>query len=448
MAGRGGFNSRIGFIMAAVGSAVGLGNLWRFPYETSTNGGAAFLVVYLVLLFLIGLPALFAELSLGRHRRSSVMDAFEMDRGGRSYKWVGVLFMVTAVLLLSYYSVIAGWAIRYMVDSATAPYFDGASDYLLSISSSPMAIVYHAIFMILVMAILVRGVGKGIEKANLIMMPFLFLFVLGLVVYGVVEMIRTGDYGGLDFYLLNVDWSQAIQPSTLNAAAGQTFFSIGLGLGTMLTYASYIGRDADLQNTGFTIGFADTGVAVLAGFMTFPIIFVLGLDALVVGPDALSSTGGGLFIGVPTVFATIGGVGGGLLAFGFFLMLTFAALSSALSLLEVPVSVLVDRKPEWGRPRAVILIGLITYILGIPAAIDPNGWLGFADGIVNNILLLAGGLLLTVYVGWVRPDILQEFSVGRTGFDWGKIFRPVIKYPLPVLLAVLLSLGIYTFFAG
>ncbi len=429
--------------MAAVGSAVGLGNLWRFPYVTSTNGGAAFLLIYLVFLFVIGLPALFAELSLGRARRTSVMDAFEMDRKGRNYAWVGVIFMVTAVLLLSYYSVIAGWAIRYLVDSATAPYFDGAAAYFSQISNSPLSIVFHAVFMVLVMAILARGVGSGIEKANLIMMPFLFLFVLGLVIYG---LFQPGMIEGLKFYLVP-DFNE-VTTSTFNEAAGQTFFSIGLGLGTMLTYASYIGRDNDLQNTGFTIGFADTGVAVLAGFMTFPLIFALGLEGLVIGDAAQSGTGGGLFIAIPTVFATIGGVAGGLLAFGFFLMLTFAALSSALSLLEVPVSVLVDRKPEWGRRRAVLLLGLITYILGIPAAIDPNGWLGFADGIVNNVLLLAGGLILVVYVGWIRPDILLEFSVGRKGFDYGKIFRPIIKYPLPVMLSVLLVLGIINFITG
>ncbi len=444
MAGRGAFQSRLGFMMAAIGSAVGLGNLWRFPYVTSTNGGAAFIVLYLAFLFLIGLPALFAELSIGRNRARNAVGAFtgtkEDGSPDKRFTWVGFIFLGTAVLLLSYYSVIAGWALRYMFDSATAPYFDGAASYFATISVDPMSILFHLLFMAITIGILVRGVSGGIEKANLMMMPVLFAFVVGLVIYG---NLQSGAQAGREFFLIP-DFD-AINRTTFNEAAGQTFFSIGLGLGTMLTYSSYIGKETDLQSTGMIIGFADTGVAVLAGLMVFPLMFALGLGGL--ADDAGASSVGGLFIALPTAFAEIGGTFGGLLAFGFFLMLGFAALSSAISLLEVPISYVVDRFPHWGRARAVLLVGLSTYILGLPAAISMD-WFGIADSLVSNILLLLGGLMLVIYTGWIKPEILDELSVGRKGWDMGKIFRPIIKYPLPVFLVVLLGFGFEAFFKG
>jgi NSS family neurotransmitter:Na+ symporter len=435
---RGAFDSKLGFIFAAVGSAVGLGNLWRFPYLVSTNGGAAFMFIYLALLFVIGIPALMAELSIGRKSRRNAIDAFNKD--GLTKKWtvVGFLGLITAILLLSYYSVIAGWALRYLFASFTGPFFGNETGYFSDISFGPGAILFHLAFMAITVGILFRGVGKGIEGANLIMMPVLFIAVIGLAIYGNVQ---AGAGAGREFYL-NPDFS-AVTTGTISEAAGQTFFSIGLGLGTMLTYSSYLERKGNLQATGMTIGMADTGVAILAGFMVFPLLFSLGLDSLV-NPENGGSAGG-LFIVIPSAFAAIGGWLGTAMAVVFFLALTFAALSSALSLLEVPVSAVID-KTGWGRMRSVAVVGLVVYILGVPSALSSK-FLGVMDSFVSNILLLTGGLLLSIFVGWVRPHYLDELTHEHDGgIEWSRYFRPVIKYVLPVTLSVLLVLGIINFF--
>lgn len=447
--GRGAFGSRFGFILAAVGSAVGLGNLWRFPYQASTNGGAVFMLIYLALLFLIGLPALMAELSLGRRSRRNAVDAFNKDGKTKPWTGVGILGLSTAILLLSYYSVIAGWALRYFFEAATVPYFDDAAAYFGSVAVNPSAILFHFLFMAITVAIVWRGVSGGIEKANLVMMPALFATVIALVLYGnFVAGDAAGRAAGREFYL-RPDFGEFFGgpfsdvAATLSDAAGQTFFSIGLGLGTMLTYSSYLSRDNNLQTTGLTIGFADTGVAILAGFMVFPLMFSLGLADIAQG--AGDSSVGGLFIAVPTAFAAIGGAFGQILAGLFFLMLSFAALSSAISLLEVPVSALVDRT-GWGRPRSVLLVGFTIYLLGLAAAVSLTA-LDVMDKFVSNVLLLGGGLLLAIYVGWIRPEYLDEMTFGSDGrFDWSAFFRPVIKFVLPVLLVVLLAFGVKDFF--
>jgi NSS family neurotransmitter:Na+ symporter len=445
MAGRGAFGSRIGFTLAAIGSAVGIGNLWRFPYLVSTEGGAAFILVYLALLFLIGLPALMAELSLGRRTRLNAFDAFR--DGGRTKGWsfVGVIALATAVLLLAYYSVIAGWGLRYLLASFTGEWSSDPGAFFDDINEGVGAMWMHLAFMAITVGILLRGVSAGIERANLIMMPLLFLTILGLALYG---NLQAGADAGRDFYLRpDLDaltgngWRATA--GTVSAAAGQTFFSIGLGLGTMLTYSSYMRRDNNLQATGLTIGFADTGVALLAGLMVFPLLFSLGLSDLV-NPDNAASAGG-LFIVLPTAFAHIGGVLGSALAIAFFVMLAFAAITSAISILEVPISALVDRFPQWGRQRAVLLMGIAVYIVGLPTAMSLT-WLGHYDTLVSNVLLLLGGLLLVVYVGWVRRDILDELTVGAAGgLDLSRYWVPVIRFVLPALLTALLLLGIDQF---
>jgi NSS family neurotransmitter:Na+ symporter len=444
MAGRGAFGSRLGFIMAAVGSAVGLGNLWRFPYLVSENGGAAFVLLYLVMLFVIGLPALMAELSLGRRSQKSAIQAFQDGGKTKGWGWGGMVAIAGAVILLSYYSVIAGWALRYIGGGLMDAYGADPGGFFGDISSSSNSILYHLLFMAITIGILIRGVGPGIEKANLIMMPVLFLSVISLVIYG---NLLDGASAGREFYIFKAD-AAAFKfdnfdefSQLLNNAAGQTFFSIGLGIGTMLTYSSYMSRDTNLQSTGLIIGFADTGVAILAGFMVFPILFALGLDDLIAGPSSV----GGLFIVLPSAFAAIGGWLGIVFGVSFFIMLSFAALSSALSLLEVPVSAVIDRFPKWGRARAVLMIGLPVYILGVPSAISGD-FLGLMDNIINNIILLLGGFLLTIYVGWVRPDILKEMVVGtKGGLDWSKYWAFMIRFVLPGLLLVLFSFGVYNF---
>jgi len=442
MAGRAAFSSKVGFVMAAVGSAVGLGNLWRFPYLASTNGGATFLLLYLVLLFLVGIPALLAELSLGRGTGRSSLDAFSEDGKRPRWKAAGVLAVLSAALLLSYYSVIAGWSVRYMAEALISfreppAFLDDPDGFFGGIAQGPAAIGTHLVFMAVVLFIVARGVAGGIERSNLIMMPFLFLAVIGLVVYA---NLLPGSGAGRDFYL-RPDFGE-ITGTSISNAAGQTFFSIGLGIGTMLTYSSYLDKRTDLQRTGLTVALADTGVAFLAGLMVFPLAFSFGLSDLVLGTG--DSSVGGLFIVVPTAFGELGPTLATVLSAGFFIMLTFAALSSAISLLEVGVSVLVDRFPSWGRARSVLVLGLPIYIVGLFSAIDLR-FLDYADALVSRVLLITGGLLVTLYVGWVRRPLLDELEVGLGGFSMMPYFRPVIRYVLPVILGVLMLLGIVSF---
>lgn len=428
MASRSGFNSRLGFVLAAVGSAVGLGNLWGFPYRVSESGGGAFVLVYLILLLLIGIPALMAELSVGRRAGTGAAGAFPTRTGNAN--WIGFFAIFASVLLLAYYSVIAGWSLRYFLDGFVGTFFDDASGYFTSIAEGGSAIGFHLLFMVITLLVVVRGVGGGIEKANFVMMPFLFLFVIGLAIYG---NLQDGASAGRAFYL-DTDFGK-LSWGDVSDAASQTFFSIGLGLGTMLTFSSYLGKKENLQSTGTTIALADTGVAILAGFMVFPLLFSLGLDDLITSGSSV----GGLFIVLPSAFGEIGGGLGIFMAVGFFLALTFAALSSAISLLEVPVAALVDK---WGvdRKRASILMTLGIYTFGIPTALDLD-MMDLYDLVLNKFVLIGSGLLLVVYAGWIRKGVLEELDVGVGRLNFAPFLRFFIRFPLPVFLAILYVVG-------
>ncbi len=428
VADRGAWATRIGFIMAAVGSAVGLGNLWRFSYLTSENGGAAFLLIYAVLLVVLGIPALLAELALGRRSKLNAYDTFD-TLGGGWWRIFGALAIFSSILLLSYYSVIAGWTISYIIDAFQGTFFADPGAYFTRIAEGPRALVLHAIFMVAVVAIVAGGVSKGIERASLILMPTLLAFIVGLSIWG---LTLDGATAGLAFYL-NPDFS-IITWQTVVAAVGQVLFSIGLGLGTMLTYASYLDRDSDLAGDGMTIGFSDFGVAFISGFMVFPIIFAFGLQSAVSG-----SSVGTLFIAVPAAFANLGGVLGTGLALVFFLVLLFAALTSGISILEVSVSFLVDRF-EVPRRKAAILLGEVVFGLGIASALSTE-FLGLADTILGTVLLVLGALGVVVFVGYRLPDAAREMDRGSS-LPVSRWAMPIIRYVVPVFLLVILLMGL------
>jgi len=431
------WGSRAGFILAAVGSAVGLGNMWRFPYATAEGGGAAFVLLYIIFTFAVGVPVLLAEMSIGRSTRLSPIGALRAS-GGRTWSFVGWVFVAAGLLILSYYAVIAGWVIRYMLEGLISGFPADAAAYFGQATSGVQPVIYHLVFMVLTITIVMGGVEKGIERASLIMMPTLFVVVLGLAVWA---FTLPGSGEGYAYYL-TPSLDEMMQLDTLAAAAGQAFFSLSLGMGAMLTFASYLGRKENLPREGVTIALSDFGVAFLAGLLVFPIIFALGLQ------DSVSdSTVGALFISLPNGFLEMGALGRWIGSL-FFIALFVGALTSAISLLEVVTSSMIDefRMP---RKRAAITAGGVITVLGILPAMNINV-LGAMDAIASEVLLPLGGLALAVFVGWKLKDPTAEIRQGMSpGMEkWLGPWLAVLRYLVPIALVVVLTQTVPTGWAA
>ncbi len=419
------WNSRTGFVLAAVGSAVGLGNMWRFSYMAAENGGAAFVVLYLALTLLVGLPVMLAELTVGRGAGKSPTQALA-HYGGPAWRPLGWLFVATGFLILAYYSVIAGWTLRYAFRGLALGFADDSGAYFGAIASGPQAVVWHLGFMVLAIGVVVRGITGGIEQISRVLMPALFMILAGLAVYA--TSLDGGDrgYG----YYLETDFSEILDASVLSEAAGQAFFSLSLGMGAILTFASYLRRDAHLPNESLVIAGADFGVAFVAGLVVFPVIFAFGLEATVG-----ESTVGSLFITLPTAFHDMG-TAGRVIGTLFFAALVVGALTSAISLLEVVTATAMDSL-GWRRLQATLVMGGAIALLGIPAALSTDV-LGVMDQIAGNVFLLGGGLMLAVFVGWVMRDPIGEVSEGAAGVRWFFLWRSLLRFVVPVLLAFVL----------
>ena len=425
-AGREHWSSRAGFVLAAIGSAVGLGNMWRFSYLTAENGGAAFVILYLAITLLVGLPLLLAELVVGRGAQQSPVRALA-HYGGAAWRPLGLVFVAAGFLILSYYSVIAGWTLRYAglvllggLDADLAGRFG-------EVSSGWDAFGFHLLFMALTVGIVAGGVKGGIERSSIVLMPTLFAIVCGLALYA---STLDGAAAGYAYYL-SADFREILRLDVLRDASGQAFFSLSIGMGAMMTYASYLGRDAHLPNESLVIAGADMAIAFLAGLVVFPLIFALGLRDEVGG-----STVGALFITMPHAFAEMGGVGrvvGSL----FFAALIVGALTSAISLLEVVVSTAMDGL-GWSRRRAALAMGAAIALLGIPSAWSTEV-LGVVDQIANNLFLLGGGLALSIFVGFVMKDAVAEASAGAEGVRWFFLWRTLLRTVVPLGLAFVLS---------
>jgi len=441
--GREHWSSRAGFVLAAIGSAVGLGNMWRFSYLTAENGGAAFVVLYIAVTLLVGLPVMLAELVVGRGAQRSPVRAL-VHFGGERWSLLGLVFVAAGFLILAYYSVIAGWTVRYAltilfggfgpeglgsaVPGAESGQALGAAmgARFAEIAEGPVAFAYHLAFMACTVGIVAGGVKAGIERTSLVLMPLLFLLVCGLAVYaGTLK----GAGAGYAYYL-HTDFSEVLSREVLTEAAGQAFFSLSLGMGAILTYGSYLGRDAHLPNSSLMIAGADMGIAFIAGLVVFPMIFALGLSEAVG-----ASTVGALFITLPQAFAQMGGVGR-VMGTLFFVVLVFGALTSAISLLEVVVSSSMDGL-GWTRRRSALVMGGAIALLGIPAAWSTEV-LGVMDGVANNLFLLTGGLALSLFVGWVMPNPLGEAEVGAQGVRWFFLWRFLLRFVVPAVLGFVL----------
>jgi len=415
------WTSRHGFMLAAIGSAVGLGNMWRFSYLAAENGGAAFVVLYLVATLVIGLPVLLAELVLGRGAQKSPIQALA-HYGGSAWKPLGLVFVTAGFVILSYYAVIAGWALRYGLAAIAFGFDPNAAERFGEVASGLDAFGYHVLFMALTVFVVAGGVSRGIERASVLLMPMLFAFVVGLALYA-----ATLDGAGAGYaYYLGADFSKLLSLDVLKDATGQAFFSLSLGMGAMLTFASYLGRDVNLPRATAIIAGADIAIAFVAGLVVFPLIFALDLSA-----DVSASSVGALFITLPKAFAEMGSVGRGIGVL-FFAALLVGALTSAISLLEVVVSSAIDGL-GWSRRQAAILLGIAITALGAPSAWSTD-FLGAADQIANNVLLLGGGFALSIFVGWVMAGPIEEASEGAAGIAWFGSWRNLLRYAVPAFL--------------
>lgn len=426
--------TRIGFIMAAVGSAVGLGNIWRFPFQTSQEGGAAFLLIYLLFVALIGFPALLVEFVIGRRTKRNAVGSMK-ELGSGAWRYVGYLFIVTGFVILSYYSVVAGWFLRYFVIGLTDGYAvedpEAAAQLFGTVSTGLDSLLFHALFMVAVIAIIAAGVRRGIETAVKFMVPLIIGLLVALALFGATLDGASAAYAyylSPDFALIAEEWR-----SILPAAAGQAFFTLSLGMGVMVTYASYLGEDRNMAVDAAIVVAFDTAIAVLVGFVVFPFIFAAGSD-----PGTI--TVGAIFFSLTQAFAII--PLGRVLGLLFFATVGVAALSSAISLLEVVVSYVID---EFGvpRPHAAVGVGIAVFLLGIPVTMDLF-FLDLLDGFAFQVLLVLGALLLVLFVGWVIPDAGRDelqrgiSNLGSLGVAW----LWAVRIPIGIVLLVSLYLGL------
>lgn len=428
--------TRAGFILAAVGSAVGLGNIWQFPFKTAQFGGASFLVVYLIAALGIGLPAILAEFVIGRRANLNTIDAFA-KLGHRNWRLVGILGLATGFWILSYYSVVGGWVLRYIAGSATGAYFADPATYFGQISMGVDALALHAVFMALVIGIVALGIEDGIEKATKLMVPSVIVILLALAVWA---FTLPGSGAGYD-YFLSPDFSafMANFGDIVPFAVGQAFFSLSLGMGAMITYASYIGGDESLFGDGITIVVLNSFVGILAGLVVLPLLFAQGVDPNTSGPGAV-------FISIAGAFAKL--PAGRLLGVVFFFVVLIAALSSAISLLEVVVSYAVDNT-SYSRPSMALGLGGIIFALGIPSAID-TAWLEWFDTIAYKLLLPLSVLGILVFAGWVygRPALAELAKGSNVGESFGLTWLWTARTVVIVAVVGTLLLGLQTLIFG
>jgi NSS family neurotransmitter:Na+ symporter len=443
MAGRGGFGSRLGFILAAAGSAVGLGNIWRFPTTVGANGGAAFVLLYLGCVFLICAPIMLAELALGRKAKKDPVGAFRVVHPRGAWWLTGLIGVLAGVGILSFYSVIAGWTIAYVYFMATDAIGSSQGEvgaFFTEFIANPWLNVGLAFVVLATTAtIIIGGVRGGIERVTKALMPMLLLLLFGLLVRA---LTLPGAAAGLAYYL-RPDWSDLFSISVLNSALGQAFFSLSLGMGAMITYGSYLSERENIGEAAAWVVGLDTLVALLAGFIFFPAGFSLaGFDPSSAGP-------GLVFVVLPQLFDTL--PLGHLFGAAFFLMLTVAAITSTISLLEVPTAHLIDTH-GWTRKRAVVVLTTVVFILAVPSALS-NGastffgslpgiemdFLSLMDQVWSEFALPVGGFLLAVFVGhvWRADRALAELNASGQ-MPGAALWSFLIRWVCPAAIALII----------
>jgi len=447
---RGHWGSRLGFILAAAGSAVGLGNIWRFPYQVGEHGGGLFVLAYLLCIVFIGLPVFISEVFVGRETQNSPVGAFRaLTRPGSPWMIVGFVGVAAGFMILSYYSVVAGWCMHYTWLSVTETFAGQSPEQINStfatlVSNPALSTMWHLIFMAITISIVIAGIKDGIELWVRILMPALFALLLLLLFYTV----SLDTFGESVRFIFLPDFSKFSSASIL-AALGQGLMSLSVGLGAMIVYGSYLQRNEDIVGTSLWVGGLDALVAILGALVIFPVIFASSLDPAG-GP-------GLVFQSLPVAFSTM--PGGMLLAPAFFILLTFAALTSAVSLLEIATSYFIDEK-GWSRTKAALGTGGIIAFLGIPAALSASSklfgeemtglvgrnWFDLIDYIAASYLLPFGALGIALFVAWKVPESIRSngFKTGSkfTNFYLGWLFLLRYVVPFAILMVFLQLIGV------
>lgn len=431
---RGQWTSRTGFVLAAAGSAVGLGNIWKFPYITGENGGGAFVLIYLFCILLVGVPIMVAEILLGRATRSSPVRAVRTLTPGTPWIGVGLLGIVTSFLLMSYYSIVAGWSMHFAYLSVTNSIAGASGSEVLALfealqGSAALGMFWQVAFVVVCVGLVEFGVSGGIERCARILMPTLFVLLLVLLVHAA----GLPGWGEGIGFLYEMRFDNLTAGGALEAL-GHAFFTLSLGMGAMITYGSYLSRKDDIVGASLATAGADTLVALVASMVVFPIVFTFGMEPGQ-GP-------GLLFVTLPTAFAQM--TGGALLSVAFFVMVVFAALTSGISMLEVVTSYLID---DFGLKRrtAGLVCGLAVVACGIPSALSGTVF-GQVDYLVSNWLLPLGGMGIALYVGWRVRDALrrEHFAAGSGLARFYTVWLMSLKFlvPLCITLVFLRAVGL------
>ncbi len=425
--------SRFAFLMAAIGSAVGLGNLWRFPFQAGQNGGSAFVIIYLVCVIIVAYPILIAELAIGRHKGLSAVGStrqLALDIGkSRNWAIVGWVGVIASFFILTTYSIIAGQVLAYAVMSVSGEFAQlaaGGTAETLSLYAGPThALLWHTLFMVVTILIVSAGLHGGIERVVTILMPVFFVMLAGMCVYA----LTTGAAKDAIRYLFAPDFS-ALTPTIVLAALGQAFFSIGVGAAIMITYGSFLPKEEHIGGSGAIIAGSDTMVAIVAGLMIFPIVFAHGLDP---------AAGSGLIFGaLPAVFAGMpaGSIVGGL----FFFLAFIAALTTSISIL-ITVSAVIVEELGLNRIKSAFAVGVLVWIVGAATVMfsELSSWLDFLSG---SVLLPLCGLLVAALAGWVVPRNIMRNELSGTSDGLFKFWRVLIRYLATIAIALILLLGI------
>ena len=453
--GRGQWGTRLGFILAAAGSAVGLGNIWKFPYITGENGGGLFVLIYLVCIVLVGLPIMIAEVLMGRATQSTPVGAFAKRAGERSnWKLVGGMGVAAGFVILSYYSVVAGWACNYLLMSVCDFFTDKSPEEIEGVFgvlfvTADINLFWHVLFMAMTLGIVVGGVSGGIERWARLLMPVMFVLLLILALRAITTR---GVFDALDF--LFMPHASRLKPSSILEALGHAFFTLSVGMGAMLTYGSYLSKKTNIVTASAWITGLDTLMAMIACIAIFPILFTFDMEPGA-GPGLVFQT-------MPILFSQM--KAGLLLAILFFALLIFAALTSAISLLEVVTSTLIDLL-SWSRRKAALVSAGAIFVLGVPSALAGSGKLfgqwstlfgknffDTMDYLASNWMLPMGGLLIALFVGWFmnadlrRTELLEGTPEGSRNL-WNGIYNVwivVLKFlvPLLVFLVLLNKIGV------
>ena len=436
---RSSFTGKLGFVLAAAGSAVGLGNIWRFPYLAAKYGGGIFLLTYIVLALTFGFVIMTAEISIGRKTGKSTINAFK----ALNSKWtfIGVIGAVIPIIILPYYSVIGGWVCKYFMTYVTGNGSTAANDgYFNSFISSPwQPLVFFAVFVTVTFVVVLLGVEKGIEKTSKVMMPALLLLTLGITIY---TLTMPGAADGVKYYLVP-DFSK-FSVNTVLGALGQLFYSMSIAMGIMITYGSYMKKDCHIESSVHQIEIFDTGIAILAGLMIIPAAFAFSGGS----PETLGQGPGLMFVELPKVFASFGNVTGGVIGALFFVLVIFAALTSAISLMETVVSIIMD-KFRFTRRKSCISAYLLTLLLGVPSSLGFGVWSGVSVGgmtildmfdfISNSVLMPIVAFLTCIFIGYIVgcKTVTDEIELnGR--FKQKVFFNVMIKYICPICIAAIL----------